>query len=125
MKKIMVLIMLLLLTACGNKTDRYSFTGSSDNWDMNYIVDVTGVDSQEKSGTVTYTGKGEAPETVDYKITTTSAGSDGTGVTLENGQGSIGTVSCEGCAVIQKDDKILVELSWNGQTESMILTNEN
>ncbi|WP_236610120.1 hypothetical protein [Planococcus halocryophilus] len=116
---------LLLLTSCGNDTDRYNFTGSSDNWDMNYVVNVTGVDSQEKSGTVTYTGEGQAPETVDYKITTSSAGSDGTGVGLENGAGNIGTVTCGGCAVIQKDENIQVEISWNGQTEELVLTNEN
>ncbi|ANU13100.1 hypothetical protein BBI08_04265 [Planococcus halocryophilus] len=125
MKKIIMLMTLLLLTSCGNDTDRYNFTGSSDNWDMNYVVNVTGVDSQEKSGTVTYTGEGQAPETVDYKITTSSAGSDGTGVGLENGAGNIGTVTCGGCAVIQKDENIQVEISWNGQTEELVLTNEN
>lgn len=119
-------MMLLLLTACGDETNRYNFKGSSDNWDMNYVVNVTASDSQDKSGTVIYTGKGQAPETVDYQITTSSSGSEGTGVVLENGKaGSIGKVSCEGCSVIQKNEEIQVEISWDGQTEEFVLTRDN
>ncbi|AIY05459.1 hypothetical protein Plano_1494 [Planococcus sp. PAMC 21323] len=90
------------------------------------MVNVTSSDSQDKSGTVIYTGKGQAPETVDYQITTSSSGSEGTGVVLESDKaGSIGKVSCEGCTVIQEDKEIQVEISWNGQTEEFVLTRDN
>lgn len=121
-----MLMMLLLLTACGDETNRYNFKGSSDNWDMNYVVDVTSSDSQNKSGTVIFTGEGQVPETVDYNITTKLGMSAGTGVMLESGKaGSIGKVSCEGCTIIQEDEEIQVEISWNGQTEEFVLTKDN
>lgn len=124
MKKMIVLaVLILILSACGNKSARYNFSGSSDNWDVFYIVNVSNGDREEKTGTIKFTGEEEAPETVDYKIETSSGGSEGTGITLTDGVGKMGNGFCDGCAVIREDEAIKVKITWDGQTENLILVN--
>ncbi|PSL40897.1 hypothetical protein B0H99_10329 [Planomicrobium soli] len=126
MKRLTVLMtVLLFLSACGNGDNRYNFSGSSKNWDMFYVVNVSNGDSEEKNGTIKFTGSGEAPETINYKIATSSGGSEGIGITLEDAVGKTGNGYCSGCAVIQKDEEIEVQITWNGQTENFVLTNKN
>ena len=116
-------IVLVILSACGN-SDRYNFSGSSENWDVFYIVEVSGGDRQQENGTVKFTGDGEAPEFIDYKLETASGGSEGTGIAVANGSGNIANGSCEGCAVVQGDKEVEVEITWDGQTEKLLLTTE-
>lgn len=126
MKKFIVLVsVIVMLSGCGNNSARYNFSGSSDKWDVFYIVNISNGDREEKNGTIKFTGGEEAPETVDYKIETNSGGSEGTGITLIDGVGKIGNGFCSGCAVIQEDEAIKVEITWDGQTENLILINEN
>lgn len=116
--------MALILSGCVDG-DRYNFSGSSENWDVIYTVDVSEGTSQEKSGTIKFVGEGEAPETIDYKIEANSGGSEGTGVTLTDGVvDDVASSICEGCAVIQEDEEIEVEITWDGQTENFILTTD-
>lgn len=124
MKKIMVLgILMLILSGCGN-SERYNFSGSSESWNVFYVVEISGGDREERTGTINFTGAGEAPETIDYKLETASGGSEGTGITVEDGTGNMGNGFCGGCAVVQEDEEIEVEITWNGQTESLLLTTE-
>ena len=124
MKKfILLVILLILLSGCVNG-DRYNFSGSSENWDVFYVVDVSNGTSQKRSGTIKYVGEDSAPETIDYKIEANAGGSEGTGVTLTDGVVDAASSICEGCAVIQEDEKIEVEIKWDGQTENFILTTD-
>lgn len=122
-KFILPAILLLVISGCGN-SDRYDFSGSSENWDVFYVVEVSGGDRQQENGTVKFTGEDEAPEVFDYKLETTSGDSEGTGVMLTNGVGNIANGSCGGCAVIQEDEEVEVEITWDGQKEKLVLTNE-
>ncbi|MFD1032852.1 hypothetical protein [Metaplanococcus flavidus] len=120
-KLITLLIMVLILSGCVDG-DRYNFSGSSENWDVVYVVDVRNWDEQNDTGTIKYIGEKQAPETLDYKIEFTAGSDSGTGKTLDNGVTQTGGGGCQGCAVIQKDEEIEVEITWNGQTENLILT---
>lgn len=124
MTKRMIILMTLLfiLSGCGNG-DRYNFSGSSENWDVFYVVDVSGGNSQEEKGTVKFTGGEGAPETIDIKLETKAGGAGSTGLKLDDGAGNFGQGACSGCAVVQEDEEIEVEITWNGQTESLVLTN--
>ncbi|ANU21388.1 hypothetical protein BBI15_14985 [Planococcus plakortidis] len=125
MKKIIGLLVLAFdLSGCVDG-DRYNFSGSSENWDVFYVVDVSDGTNQEKSGTIKYVGEGNAPEMIDYEIEASGSGSEGTGITLNEGTADTGRSSCEGCAVIQEDEEIEVEITWNGQTENLLLTTDN
>lgn len=125
MKKITFLaILLLILSGCGTGNARYDFSGSSENWNMTYVVNVSSGDREEKNGTVKFIGDGQAPETIDYKIETNSGGSAGTGITLSEKAGKIGNGFCKGCAVMQWDEEIMVEITWDGQKENLMLTTE-
>lgn len=124
MKKIiLLLIMISVLIGCANG-DRYNFSGSSKNWNVFYVVDVSNGNEQSTTETIKYTGEEPAPETIDYKIEANSGGSEGTGKTLDNGTTNTGSSICEGCAVIQEDEEIEVEIKWDDQTENLILTTD-
>ena len=115
------MIMLIILSSCGD-SDSYRFSGSSENWEVFYEVDVLVGDRQEKRGTVKFIGREEAPPKIDYELKSSYGGSKGTEVALEDGVGNIGNTSCEGCALIQKDEEISVEITWDGHTENLLLT---
>ncbi|EIM07498.1 hypothetical protein A1A1_04782 [Planococcus antarcticus DSM 14505] len=125
MKKIIgLLVLMVILSGCGNDSNRYNFAASGENWDAFYVVNVSNGDREEKSGTVKFTGEGEAPEIINYKIETNSGGTEATGVTVNNGVVDIGKGFCDGCAVIQGDEEIEVEITWDGQTEKLLLKND-
>jgi len=125
MKKcISLIILLFILSGCGNDSDRYNFSGSSDNWDVFYVVNVSNGNAQEKTGTIKFTGDGEGPEIIDYKIETNSGGSEATGITLDDKVANLGNSMCEGCAVVQENEEIEVEVTWDGQTEKLTLFNK-
>lgn len=124
MKKIISLfIVALILSGCIDG-DRYNFSGSSENWDALYVVDVSNGTNQVEKGTVKYTGEGEVPDTINYKVNTKPGSSEGRGVGLTDGIANIANGACGGCAVIQEDQEIEVEITWNGQTENFILTTD-
>jgi len=112
------------LSGCGNGSDRYNFSGSSDNWDVFYVVNVSNGNTEEKTGTIKFTGDGEGPEIIDYKIETNSGGSEATGITLDDKVANLGNSMCEGCAVVQENEEIEVEVTWDGQTEKLTLLNK-
>ncbi|MEZ0482116.1 hypothetical protein [Planococcus sp. SSTMD024] len=123
MKKIgSLLAILLILSGCA-EGDRYIYNGSGDNWDVFYTVDVTSKDSKEATGKIVYTGEEPAPETIIYSIESTAGASSGN-VTVDDGEVLVGKSACEGCAVIQRDEELDVEIKWDGQVEEFVLTNE-
>lgn len=122
-KKIIGLLTLVFVLSACTDGDRYNFSGSSDNWDVFYVVEVFDGTSKSDSGTIKYTGEESAPEAIDYKIETTAGGSEGT-APLNDGVVDIGSGGCEGCAVIQEDEEIEVEITWDGQTESLTITTD-
>lgn len=122
-KLILLFIMALILSGCVDG-DRYNFSGSGENWDVFYVVDVSNGTSQVEEGTVKYTGEGEAPDTINYKLEANLGSSGGTGVDITDGTGNIANGACSGCAVIQGDEEIEVEITWDGQTENLILTTD-
>lgn len=124
MKKTILLVMMaMVLSGCANG-DRYNFSGSSDSWDVFYVVDISNGNEQGTTGTINYTGEEPAPETIDYKIEANSGGSEGTGTTLDDGTANTGSGVCQGCSAIQEDEEIKVEIKWDGQTENLILTTD-
>lgn len=125
MRKIIVLIIVLFVLSGCVDGDRYNFAGSSENWDVFYVVDVSDQTEQKQTGTINYRGEEPAPETMDYRIKYSGGSSSGIDVPLVNGTANTGRGVCQGCAVIQKDEEIEVEITWNGQTETLFLTTNN
>lgn len=121
MKKISLLILLLLGLAGCNNGGIYEFSGTTDNWEVFYMVDVTNEDEQKATGTLKYVGDGLMPETVNYKIGTILTKMGQTGTPLTDGKANIGS-GCEGCGTFQKESELEIEIMWDGQTEKLILT---
>jgi hypothetical protein len=129
-----LLVFVFMLAGCGNGDsanssgnsgdwDVYNFLGSSDNWHVSYEADISNGDMETNTGTIEYTGEEQAPETIDYKIDYNSGNTEGSRDLL-NGEVDLGRSSCGGCAVIQEDEEIEVEITWDGQTENLILTTD-
>ncbi len=106
--------------------DRYSFSGSGDNWDIIYEVEVTDEVKQQTAGKIKYIGDNKAPESIDYKIVYNDKGqgSSGEESPLKYGAVKFKNVTCGNCDIIQKDDEIEVEIMCEGQTEKLILTTD-
>jgi hypothetical protein len=123
LKKLSLLVILLMvLSGCMNG-DRYDFSGSSENWEVSYVVKVSDGNKQSTTGTIKYIGEAPAPESIDYEIEAISGGTASTGVSIKDREASLGNDMCEGCAVIQKDEKLKAEINWEGQTENFLLSN--
>ncbi|MCZ2258116.1 hypothetical protein [Sporosarcina sp. G11-34] len=123
MRQILLLVTLVfLLSGCvdGNKN---SFSGSGDNWDVSYEAVVTNEVEQQTAGKIKYIGDNKTPETLDYtiKYNNLGQGSIGEERPLKFGAVKFKDVTCGNCEIIQKDDKIEVEIMWEGQTEKLIL----
>lgn len=125
MKKLMWLLVLsMFLSSCGN-AERYEFIGSSENWEVLYIVKVTGRNMEETSAIIKYKGEGKAPKAINYALDGKSGGSSGTDIPITNGMVETAKSSCSGCVtIIQKDEEIDMKIMWNGQKDQFILTAE-
>lgn len=131
MKKIfIVLVMVFLLSGCTGG-EKLNFSGSSANWEVVYTAEVTGDTDQQTSGTIKYIGDGEAPEVIDYKIEyrnendNSSAGNSENEASLSGETVEFEGAVCGNCAIIQVDQEIEAEITWNGETETIILENDN
>ncbi|AIY05405.1 hypothetical protein Plano_1440 [Planococcus sp. PAMC 21323] len=121
MKKVALLtILLLYLGGCSNG-GIYEFSGTSENWDVFYVVDVTNDDEQKVTGFLEYIGDEPIPETVDYEVRTLLTRMGNTGTTLTDGKAEIGN-GCGGCTTFQEDDELEAEIMWDNQQEELILT---
>ena len=124
LKQILLLVTLVLLMSGCVDGDRYSFSGSGDNWDILYEVKVSNEVEQKAAGKIKYIGDNKAPETIDYKIeyNNKSQGNSGEKSPLKYGVVKFKSTICGNCEIIQKDEEIEVEIMWEGQTEKLILT---
>jgi hypothetical protein len=126
LKQIFLLVTLVFLMSGCVDGERYSFSGSGDNWDALYEVVVSNEVEQQASGKINYIGDNKAPETIDYKIdyNNKSQGNSVEESPLKYGAVKFKSVTCGNCEMIQKDEEIEVEIMWEGQTEKLILTTD-
>ncbi|KAA0957583.1 membrane lipoprotein lipid attachment site-containing protein [Planococcus kocurii] len=132
MKKIILLfVTALILSGCntGDGTvssdnitpeENYSFTGSNENWEVLFEVDVVNKDQGEnqvdENGTLTFIGEDEAPKMVDYKLKTGSGvnSNEGTSVPIYDEVGSFAQGSCGNCVPMEADEELELEIIWDG-----------
>ena len=122
-KKVLMLfpILSVFLTACSD-SKLMNFTGKSENWLLNYQVNVLDEDTESTNLTIKYIGKNPTPREIHYVVEGVSGKSEGN-VTLDNEDLKIGGHSCSGCAVTQEKEKIKANITWNHQSETLILKN--
>lgn len=114
-------ILLMVLSGCSG--ERLEFSGSSENWKMFYVAEVSNGDRQETTGTIEYIGDKPTPETFDYEMVNVLTVLEETGKPLKDGKATIGNDRCNNCRTLQKDDELEVEIKWDGQTENLRLNN--
>lgn len=124
MKKIIILTVLaFVLSGCGIG-DRYELSESSENWEVNYIIELSKDNNQLGTGTIEYIGEEPVPETFNYEIRTKNRGLEVTDEQLTNRKIKFGMASCESCS-FDEDDEIDVEIVWYGQKDNFTLTMDN
>lgn len=111
----------VLLTAC-SESKLMNFVGESENWQVNYEVNVLDEDSESTNITIKYIGEKPIPKEIIYVVEGVSGKSEGEG-SLNNGVLEIGGHSCSGCAVIQENEKLNATITWNDTSETLILKN--
>lgn len=119
----------VLLTAC-SESKLMNFVGESENWQVNYEVNVLDEDSESTNITIKYIGEKPIPKEIIYVVEGVSGKSEGEGSLNSEGEGSlnngvleIGGHSCSGCAVIQENGKLNATITWNDTSETLILKN--
>ena len=125
-KFILLFILVLILSGCTNADGNdYNFSGNSENWEVIYTIEVSNDNEQVYRGEAHFIGEGEAPESIDYELVMNSSSSGGTNARLIDGVAKVATGSCGGgCESIEGDEEIEVEITWDGQTENLILTTD-
>lgn len=118
----LICFVLLLLTACTNQKT-FHFHGESENWDVRYVVDIVGENSESSSIVIRYFGEASVPEKIYYYIDHGSGASSGN-VSLDEGVLRTSGGSCSGCAVTKENEEIDVIIEWNGETENFTLNNK-
>lgn len=117
------LLVILLVVVSGCSGERLEFSGSSENWKVFYVAEVSNGDRQETTGTIEYIGDEPPPETFDYEMVNVLTVLGGTGKHLKDGKATIGNDRCNDCRTLQKDDELEVAIKWDGQTENLTLNN--
>lgn len=107
------------MSSGGAGEDQLVFTGSGENWSIEYVVTYPKEDWEKEVFTLTFTGDGKPPETIDYEIESSS----GTNTSLNEDHTLIGTSQSKGL-MIQEDQEIDAVIYWNGNTESFTLTSK-
>lgn len=122
--KISVLLcfVFLLLVACSNE-QTYHFKEESENWDVNYTINITGDDSQSGDITIRYIGDNETPKEINYEING-SSGSDSGNEPLNDGVLQTPGYTCSGCGVTKENAELEVTIKWDGKSDRFILKNE-
>ncbi|HZH62049.1 MAG TPA: hypothetical protein VEY70_21285 [Metabacillus sp.] len=122
-KKVLMLLLFssALLTAC-SESELINFVGESENWQVNYEVNVQGEDSESTNLTIKYKGKNPVPEEINYVVEGVSGGSEGEAA-LNNRVLEIGGHSCSGCAVTTENENFNATIMWNDTSETIILKN--
>lgn len=141
---IALLISIFILSGCTNENTTpenapneysYNFTGSSENWEASYEVDIIdkkqGETQRDEEGMIRFIGEDEAPEMIDYKLETENGvdSSAGTGAPIYDNVGYFSQGSCTNCVAPIKEDKpikndaeVELEIIWDGKSEKIVLT---
>ena len=114
---ILILIGVILLSACGQKT--LTFSGESVNWSVEYEFTQDG-DFIESTGTIKYIGPQPAPAEIEYSLKNQS----GNGPLAGNGVYYLGKSGCSNCSLPSEDSEFEVIIKWNDHTEKITLTME-
>ncbi|ULT59484.1 hypothetical protein L1999_13575 [Neobacillus drentensis] len=110
-----------LLTACSD-SKLMNFVGESKNWQVKYTVNVFAEKSESSKVTIRYIGEKPVPKKIKYTVET-ATGNTGGETPLKNGVLVTGEDSCSGCSVTQKNEKITATITWNDESETIILKN--
>ncbi|MBT2697168.1 hypothetical protein J7E79_07050 [Bacillus sp. ISL-40] len=111
----------VLLTAC-SESKLMNFIGESENWQVNYEVNLLDKDSESTNLTIKYIGGKPIPKRIKYVVESVSGKSEGED-SLNNGVLKIGGHSCSGCAVTQENEEMKATITWNDKSDTLILKN--
>ncbi|MBY9079708.1 hypothetical protein KIH86_01755 [Paenibacillus sp. HN-1] len=122
MRKIAALLLLcmLILTACSDIGKTLTFSGTGPNWEVTVTSVIQARNSEARSFAIRYLGGDSAPESISYVI----EGGPGTlkgNQALEGGVLNHSGTACRGCAVTQEDAKLHAEITWGDKTETIDL----
>lgn len=122
-KKILVItlfsLILFSLSACINST---TFKGSSENWEFRIVESTSGKTVRTQSR-LNYIGDGNPPEKVHYEIDLISMKySEDTH--YQNSGLDWTTIVCRDCSPLSPDRELNAKISWEGNTEEIILVND-
>ena len=120
MKRIILVVLILLLSAC-NSVDRYNFSGNTDNWSVEYTVDVNGLSEQDALGALKYVGEEPAPDLISFIIDMKPGTVAGNDMPLREGIVQVKGSSCSGCAIVQDNQEIEVTINWAENEETFII----
>lgn len=112
----------LLLVACSGQ-QTYHFKGDSENWNVDYSIDIKGNNSESGDITIKYIGENETPIEINYEINSRSGSSSGN-MELNDGVLKTSAPTCSGCAVTKENEELDVTIEWDGKTESFTLKNK-
>jgi len=120
---ILLLMLLLLLSACNTNT--FMFSGESKNWSAELKVTQTSDDFEKQEFILKYKGQDiESVGEITYNVDTNAGGFGYSGKTLgENGTILDSDESNPTNAKISENSEVKVTVKWNGNTETLILTN--
>lgn len=118
--KRIILLILIVVTLIGCAGETYSFDGESENWEMELTVYTTG-NNENASISINYIGDGDPPEEIDYKINKRNTEYAGHVLYPEKGI-EWEDIICKECYPIKKEEKVEVEISWDGNTENFTLS---
>ncbi|WP_281863367.1 hypothetical protein [Planomicrobium okeanokoites] len=107
------------ISSGGAGEDQLVFTGSSENWKVEYVVLYQEGEREKDVATVTYIGDGNPPETIDYEV----GSSSGTNNSLNEENSLVITSQGAGLKLHESQENEAV-IKWDGKSESFLLTRE-
>lgn len=111
----------LTLIAC-SELKTLHFLGESDNWEINFIVDIYEKNSETSNLTIRYIGEDEAPDEINYKIKYGGGSSSVTRIKLDDGVLHTSGGSCSGCLTTNENHQVNITIEWDGNEENIELT---
>lgn len=120
---LLLVILSLLLSACNSKT--FNFFGESENWSAKLKVIQNNEDYEEQEFELSYKGNDvNSVGKITYNIDTNAGGFGGSGLTLdENGILKGSDEANPTNAKIIENSEMKVTVEWNGNTETITLSN--
>ncbi|RAZ81380.1 hypothetical protein [Planococcus halotolerans] len=107
------------ISSGGAGEDQLVFTGSGENWEIEYVVLYQEGEREKDVATLTYIGEGNPPETIDYEV----GSSSGTNNSLNEDNSLVITSQGAGLKLHESQENEAV-IRWEGKSESFLLTRE-